>query len=326
MRREVRVQDAIGMTLAHDLTRIVPGEFKGRAFAKGHVIREEDIPQLLSIGKEHIFVLELGADEVHEDEAAQLMANALAHSSLTMSAPHEGKVTFKAAHAGLWKVDVSALMRINSIIDLAVVTKRTDTPVVAGESVTGLRAIPLVLKRERLEQFLDVAKQDRPLLQVIPYRPLPVGIVTTGSEVAKGRITDRFGPVLQEKLELYGLQSLGQTIVGDSVDDIVAAIRGFLAAGAKLVLVTGGMSVDPDDRSPAAIREVATEVVTYGMPVLPGSMSMLAYAGDVPIMGLPGCVIYDAVTVFDWLLPRLAAGERIVREDIVALGHGGLIK
>lgn len=326
MRREVRVEDAIGMALAHDLTRIVPGEFKGRAFAKGHVICEEDIPELLAIGKEHIFVLELSADEVHEDEAANRIALALAHESLTMSAPHEGKVTVKAAHAGLLKVAQADLLEINSIADLAIVTKRSDTPVASGEVVAGLRAIPLVLEQAKLQRFMALRDGAPPLLQVLPYRSLAVGVVTTGSEVAKGRIQDRFGPVLQEKIAQYGLNWLGQAIVGDAVGDITAAIANWIAQGAQLVLVTGGMSVDPDDRSPAAIRAATTEVVTYGMPVLPGSMSMLAYAGDVPVMGLPGCVIYDEVTVFDWLLPRIAAGERIARADIVALGHGGLIK
>jgi len=231
----------------------------------------------------------------------------------------------KAAHAGLFQVCVEDLLQVNGIGDLAVVTKRSDTPVAARESVAGLRAIPLVLARTKLDHFLTIARQAHPLLQVLPFQQLAIGVVTTGSEVQKGRITDRFGPVLQEKIAHYGLHWMGQTIVGDAVDDISTAIRQWIAQGAGMVLVTGGMSVDPDDRSPAAIRAVASEVVTYGMPVLPGSMSMLAYVQEVPVMGLPGCVIYDAVTVFDWLLPRLAAGKRVTREQIIALAHGGLI-
>jgi len=325
MRREVRVEEAIGMALAHDLTRIVPGEFKGRAFSRGHVIREEDIVELLKIGKEHIFVLELGSDEVHEEEAALAMAAALAHDSLTFTAPHEGKITAKAAHAGLLIIDLTALHAVNDIGDLALVTKRTHTPVAEGAPVAGLRAIPLVLERAKLERFAQIARDAHPVLEVLPYLPLRVGVVTTGSEVAKGRIQDRFGPVLQEKAAAYGLIWLGQTIVGDDRTEIVGAMTAWCDQGADLVLVTGGMSVDPDDRSPSAIRMMADEVVAYGMPVLPGSMSMLAYRGQTAIMGLPGCVIFDKVTVFDWLLPRIAVGQRLTRADIVALGHGGLM-
>lgn len=325
MKREVRVEDAVGMALAHDLTRIVPGEFKGRAFARGHVIQTEDIPALLRIGKEHIYVLDLSDDEVHEEEAALTMAAALAHDSMTFTAPHEGKITAKAAHAGLFTLSVHTLHQINAIGDIALVTKRTHTPVTAGDNLAGLRAIPLTITRDKLRVFQQLAATAAPVMQVLPFMPLQVGVVTTGSEVAKGRIQDRFGPVLSEKISHYGLKWMGQTIVGDALEEIVAAIRAWCSKGADLVLVTGGMSVDPDDRSPASIRAVADEVISYGMPILPGSMSMLAYAGTTAIMGLPGCVIYDKVTAFDWLLPRIAAGERLTRDDIVALGHGGLM-
>jgi len=325
MKREVRVQDAIGLALAHDLTRIVPGQFKGRAFVRGHVIKQEDIPALLAIGKEHIYVLEIESHEAHEEEAAKHMAMALAQPGLTFTVPHEGKITAKATHPGLLRVSVVALEKLNAVGDLAVVTKRDGTALQSGMAVAAFRAIPLVIGRDKLQAFDDIVATHGPVLQVLPYLPLKVGVVTTGSEVLSGRIKDRFGPVLQEKIAHYSLTFLGQTIVGDAQSEIVDAIRAWCAAGSDLVLVTGGMSVDPDDRSPSAIRAVADEVVSYGMPVLPGSMSMLAYAGEVVIMGLPGCVIYDDVTVFDWLLPRIAAGERLTRAAIGALGHGGLI-
>lgn len=325
MKREVRVQDAIGLALAHDLTRIVPGQFKGRAFVRGYVIKQEDIPALLAIGKEHIYVLEIESHEAHEEEAAQQMALALAQPGLVFTVPHEGKITAKATHPGLLRVNVVALEKLNAVGDLAVVTKRDGTALQSGMAVAAFRAIPLVIGRDKLQAFDDIVATHGPVLQVLPYLPLKVGVVTTGSEVFSGRIKDRFGSVLQEKIANYSLTFLGQTIVGDTQSEIVHAIRAWCAAGSDLVLVTGGMSVDPDDRSPGAIRVVADEVVSYGMPVLPGSMSMLAYAGDVAIMGLPGCVIYDAITVFDWLLPRIAAGERLTRAAIGALGHGGLI-
>lgn len=324
MRREIPVEQAVGAVLAHDMTQILPGIRKDVLFRKGHVVREEDIPALLSIGKRHIFVLSLEPNEAHEDEAARFMADCLAHPSLVPSGPREGKINLKAAHDGLLLVDEPALFGLNSIGDLAVVTKRSFTPVSAGQTVAGLRAIPLVIDRARLKLFAERAA-GWTTLRVLPFLPLRVGVVTTGSEVYTGRIEDRSGPVLREKIATFGLEWLGQTIVDDELPHIVDAIRAWLGAGAELVLVTGGMSVDPDDRSPAAIRAVADDVISYGMPVLPGSMTMLAYAGDATVMGLPGCVIYDEVTAFDWLLPRIAAGVRPTREDIAALGHGGLM-
>ena len=324
MRREIPVEESIGMVLAHDLTQIIPGQFKGRLFKKGHIIREEDIPALLSIGKRHIYALIPEEGEVHEDDAAQAMARLLADPSLAPVGPHEGKVTLKAAWNGLLTIDADRLKSVNRIGELAIVTKRSAAAVTAGETVAGLRALPLLVDRRKLDQFSDIIKGS-PLLRVLPFLRLKVGVVTTGSEVFSGLIEDRFGPVLRDKLQPYGLQWLGQSIVGDELDDIVAAIRSWLAAGADLVLVTGGMSVDPDDRSPGAIRQVADRVVAQGMPVLPGSMTMLAYAGEATLMGLPGCVIYDSVTAFDWLLPRIAAGQRPTADDIAELGHGGLM-
>ena len=261
---------------------------------------------------------------MHEDDAAQAMASQLSDPSLEGIGPHEGKVTLRAVRNGLLLVDGERLKLVNSIGQLAVVTRRSATPVAAGDAVAGLRALPLVVNQQRLDEFANIVA-GRPLLRVAPFLPLKVGVVTTGSEVFSGLIADRFGPVLRAKLARFGLHWLGQSIVDHELNGIVEAIRAWLTSGANLVLVTGGMSVDPDDRSPAAIREVADEVVAQGMPVLPGSMTMIAYAGEAAIMGLPGCVIYDETTVFDWLLPRVAAGQRLSPEDIAELGHGGLI-
>ncbi|MHB1626988.1 MAG: molybdopterin-binding protein [Bacilli bacterium] len=325
MKREIRVEDAVGKVLAHDLTKIVPGEFKGRLFQKGHVIVEKDIEQLLAIGKEHIYVLSLEEGEVHEDVAASRMAAAIAHRSLLFSEPNEGKVTVKSAHAGLLRIDVKALYAVNALGDLAVVTKRAHSAVTENQTVAGLRAIPLIVRDERLTSFETTLEKTGPLLEVLPFRRASVGVVTTGSEVYKGRIEDRFGPVLRAKLQVYGARWLGQEIVDDATDMIAQAIDRLIERGADIVLVTGGMSVDPDDRSPGAIAKAATEVVSYGVPMLPGSMSMLAYRHDVVLMGLPGCVIFDSVTAFDHLLPRVLAGQRLTGADIAELGHGGLL-
>ncbi len=325
MKYEVRVEDAVGMVLAHDLTKIVAHEFKGTIFHKGHIISGADIPELLKIGKERIYVLKLELGEVHEDDAALRMAEVLKHESLMFTDPHEGKVIVKAAHAGLLTIDTARLATLNQIGELMVVTKRTHTYVKQSDKVAGLRVIPLIAQEEKLTTFKAIA-QPAPLIEIKPFRKMSVGIVTTGSEVFYGRIQDRFGPVVTEKLAQYEkVLVLSQTIVNDNQEDIVAAIRSFIDRGADLVLVTGGMSVDPEDRSPAAIKTVADHVVSYGMPILPGSMTMLAYAGPVVLMGLPGGVIYDPFTAFDLLLPQIMAGVRPTAADIAALGHGGML-
>jgi len=324
MKKEVRVEDAIGMRLAHDLTRIVPGEFKGRAFHKGHVIREEDIPELLKIGKEHIYILDLAAGELHEDDAALRMGDALTGESMTFGEPHEGKVVLKSTIQGLLKVNGEGLMRINMIDEIAVVSKQTNTVLEPGDKIAGLRAIPLVIAEEKVAKVEEIARGQR-IFEIKPFRKMRVGIVTTGSEVLKGRIQDKFGPAVRGKIERFGSEIIEQKIVGDDMNDIAAAILQFQAEGADMVICTGGMSVDPDDRTPGAIKQAATEVVSYGMPVLPGSMMMLAYREGMPIFGLPGCVIFDDFTSFDLLLPRVLAGETVTRAEIAALGHGGLL-
>jgi Probable molybdopterin binding domain len=326
MKREVPVEQAVGMTLAHDLTRIVPGEFKGRVFAKGHVIREEDISTLLDIGKRFIYVLELEPGEMHENEAAVAMAQALGGDGIAYTEVHEGKVVLKAARDGMLWIDENRVLQMNQIEGISVTTRSPWMHVQIGTSVAGVRPIPLVIEREKVMDVVRIAQEtdtDRRAIAVLPYQLRKAALVTTGSEIQSGRIEDKFGPTLREKLSLYGVEVVMQEFPGDEFPDIVAAIEAACSTGAEMVCVTGGMSVDPDDRSPAAIRHIATEVVTYGTPMLPGSMLMLAYRGTVPIFGLPGAVIYDSRTSFDVLLPRVLAGWKVSRLDIARLGVGG---
>jgi molybdenum cofactor synthesis domain-containing protein len=324
MKKEVRVEDAIGLRLAHDLTRIVPGVFKGRAFTKGHIIREEDIPELLKIGKEHIYVLDLSSGELHEDDAALRMAAVLGGEHMSYDEPHEGKVVLKSSIQGLLKVEVQQLGAINSIDEIAVVSRPTNTVLEPGDKICGLRAIPLTVAEAQVEAVEKIAREIN-VFTIKPFQRFKVGVVTTGSEVLKGRIQDKFGPVVRAKLERFGSEVIEQKIVGDAVADIQAAIEDFHAQGADMVICTGGMSVDPDDRTPGGIKAAATQVVSYGMPVLPGSMMMLAYRERMPIFGLPGCVIFDDFTSFDLLLPRVLTGETVTRAEIAELGHGGLL-
>lgn len=328
MLREVKVEDAVGMILPHDLTQILPGEFKGRLFRKGHQIQESDISALLSIGKEHIYVMELEPGFLHEDEAAMRMAQAVRGENVVVTEPHEGKVNLKSTIHGLAKINKAFVDSVNAVDQLVISTIHTNTVVHEGQSLVGTRVIPLIVeeaKIQRIEQQARVWVQDQGSpIEVKPFRKLRVGLITTGSEVFKGRIQDKFGPVVKEKVAALGSEVIDQQFTPDESETIVRHIHAYAEQGVDLILVTGGMSVDPDDRTPGAIKQAGARVVSYGTPMLPGSMLMMAYLGDIPVMGLPGCVMHDPYTSFDVLLPRICAGEQIVREDITVMGYGGL--
>ncbi|MGM0882109.1 MAG: molybdopterin-binding protein [Bacillota bacterium] len=330
--KEVSVYDAIGMRLAHDLTRIIPGQFKGRLFKRGHVVTEADIPSLLDIGKEHIYIMELGADDLHEDDAAIRMAEALYGDELQLSEPHEGKVSIKSTLLGLAEVDASIVEAINGLGEIALATVKTNTVVKPGEPIAATRAIPLVVPKTKVEAVERLAAEYRHAnagaapLRVRPFRKLRVGLLTTGGEVFNGRIEDKFGPAVRSKLEAFGSEVAEQRFAPDDRQTIVKEIHFLLEQRYDMILVTGGMSVDPDDRTPGAIKASGADIVSYGTPMLPGSMLLIGYLNGVPIMGLPGCVMHDPYTSFDVLLPRILAGDIIVRDDIVSMGYGGLYR
>lgn len=328
--REVKVEEAIGLPLAHDLTRIVPGEFKGRLFRKGHLVREADIPELKKIGKDHIYVLELGDGDLHEDDAAVRMADAVCGVNVSATEPSEGKVLLRSAIHGLTVIDKAFINGVNEIDQLAMATLQSYTVVSPGQSVAGTRVIPLLVAKEKVEQVERSARLWREAhagegpISVKPFRTLKTGLITTGNEVYNGLVEDRFGPVVRAKLEKYGSVVEEQRFCTDDSDSIVEEIRYFHSRQVDLILVTGGMSVDPDDRTPGAIRQAGADIVSHGTPMLPGSMLMMAYLEHTPIVGLPGSVMYDKYTVFDVLLPRICAGIRIGKTDITELGYGGL--
>lgn len=329
MLREVKVEEAIGTILPHDLTQILPGQFKGRLFKKGHRITEEDIPALLSIGKEHIYVVELEEGYLHEDEAALRMAAAIQGNQLSMTEPHEGKVTLRSSIHGLTHIDPDWVYEVNSIENLVMSTLKDSVVVQSGQPIAGTRIIPLYIEETQIEQYEETVRIYRERhgfspVRVEPFLNLKVGLITTGSEVYKGRIQDKFGPIVSRKVAELGSEVVEQRLAPDEADIISRHIKELADQGMDLILVTGGMSVDPDDRTPGAIRQTGARVVSYGTPMLPGSMLMMAYLGDIPVMGLPGCVMHDPYTSFDVLLPRICAGRDIRREEITRLGYGGL--
>jgi molybdenum cofactor synthesis domain-containing protein len=322
--KSVPVQEAIGMVLCHDVTQIIPGKFKGRAFKKGHIIRPEDISPLLEIGKEHVYVWEMQEGFLHEDDAAMRIAAAAAGQGIVLSEPKEGKVELSAVSRGLLKVNSDALYNINEVDQVMCATLHSNQTVAAGKVVAGTRIIPLVIEENKILQIEKICKTHYPLVAVKPFKPHSVGIITTGSEVYHKRIVDKFTPVLRNKFSDLGSTVVSQRILPDNVELIAQAIAEFIGEGTELIAVTGGMSVDPDDVTPSGIKAAGGRIVTYGAPALPGAMFLLAYIGSIPVLGLPGCVMYHKTTIFDLIVPRILAGEVIVREDIIKLGHGGL--
>lgn len=328
MKKQIPVAQAVGMVLPHDITEIVPGKCKGRAFKKGHIIRQEDVEHLRRLGKEHIYVLELTEDEIHENEAALMMAAALAGSGTEYSDDvSEGKVSIKAAHDGLLKINKEALFRFNLLGEVSCSTLHTNTPVKKGEQVAAVRLIPLVGERRLVIQATAIAEESgKQIVQVLPLTQVKAGLVITGSEVFHGRIEDKFEAVLRGKLAALGSEVVRVGFAPDDAALIAAEIRLCLEAGAELIITSGGMSVDPDDVTRTGIREAGAEDIVYGTPVLPGAMFLVGRIGKVPVVGLPACGMFHKITVFDLVLPRILTGKCLSREDIAAMGHGGLCR
>ncbi|MEK0315332.1 molybdopterin-binding protein [Cohnella sp. 56] len=328
--REVKVEEAIGLALAHDLTQIVPGAFKGRLFRKGHRVTADDIPRLKDIGKEHLYVIELAEGDLHEDDAALRLAAALGGERVVYGEPHEGKVTLKAGEDGLAVIAREVVDAINALGEIALATIVGGRFVRAGEPLAASRAIPLVVPEAKIAAAEDIVARYRAAhggasaVAVKPLRRMRAGLLSTGTEVFTGRIADKFGPAVKAKLAQYGSELAEQRFSPDDRHTIVNHLHYFLERGYDMILVSGGMSVDPDDRTPGAIADAGADIVSYGTPMLPGSMLLFGYLEGIPIFGLPGCVMHDPYTSFDVLLPRVLAGEAITRQEIAAMGYGGL--
>lgn len=320
----IETTQAVGHVLCHDLTQIIRGEFKGPRFRKGHIVTEEDIPVLLSMGKEHLYVWEMEEGCVHENDAALRLAALCGTENMSQSEVKEGKIELTATCDGLFRVASQRLVAVNSVDDVMIATRHGNTAVRKGDKLAGMRVIPLVVREETL-QAAEAAAGTQPLLELLPWKLKTAAIVATGSEVQKGLIQDTFTPVVQDKLAAYGLTTIDVVRPGDDPAAVTQAISKMRQTGADLILCTGGMSVDPDDNTPGAIRSSGANIVTYGAPVLPGAMFLLGYYDDgTPVMGLPGCVMYAGATIFDLVLPRVVAGVRVTKADLVTLGEGGL--
>jgi len=322
----IKTVDAVGQVLCHDITQIIKGVTKDAVFRKGHVIREEDIPVLLSVGKDNIYVWERDENMLHEDEAAEILRDMCINQNMSPTAPKEGKINLIADCDGLFIADTERLFKINSFGRMMIATLPSGIPVKKGEKIAGTRVIPLVIEKEVMEQAKALAG-DEPLLRLLPIKKKKFGLVTTGNEVFHGRIKDTFSPVVIEKMAEYGCELMGHEISDDDHERITACIHKLLDAGAEMVLCTGGMSVDPDDKTPLAIKNTGANIISYGAPVLPGAMFLLSYMDDGrPVCGLPGCVMYARRSIFDIVLPFLLSDEPVTEQMLAGLGNGGLCR
>lgn len=324
--KKISIEDAVGETICHDMTWIGPDGSKYPRFRRGHVIVEEDLPVLRDMGKENVFIWESVKGEVHEEDASRRVAKIICGENLEITGPLEGKHDLIAQTAGLLIVDKKGLYEINLIPDFTVMSKRSFTPVQAGDKVASVRIVPLVTKAENVDYAAAAAEKYRPVVRVLPYRPVRVGIIITGSEIYYGRIEDKFESVLRKKLAQFnGTEILDVIKCPDSLPMLSEAIEGFLTGGADLIMLTGGMSVDPDDLTPTAIRESGADLICQGMPMQPGNMLNIARHGAAYMVGVPGASLHSPMTSLDIMLPRLIAGIPITKEDIVAMGEGGLL-
>lgn len=324
----IKTEDAVGHVLCHDITQIIKGVTKDAVFRKGHIVTEEDIPVLLSVGKENLYVWEKEEGMLHENDAAEILRQICQGEHMHPSDVKEGKIELIADIDGVLKIEREKLRKVNSLDEIMIASRHGDFPVKKGDKLAGTRVIPLVISEEKMQQAKDVTAGGA-IFNILPYKKKKAGIVTTGSEVYYHRIKDTFTPVIEEKLAEYDIEIGGHEICNDDPQMIENAIRSLLADGCNMIVCTGGMSVDPDDRTPYAIRQVTGEIVSYGAPVLPGAMFLLAYYREegkevIPVLGLPGCVMYSKRTIFDLVLPRLTVGEILTAEDLNTLGEGGL--
>lgn len=320
--KKINVEDAIGMELCHDITAMFDG-FKGALFKRGHIIREEDISRLLDIGKRTVFVWEENAGEIHEEDAAKRMAAMAPVEHAHYTGPSEGKVLLFAEERGMFRVDTELLKEINSIGDITIATLPDHYPVEKGARMASMRIVPLVTKEEQIIQAEKLC-EGRKLLDLRPYQYRKIGVIITGSEVYTGRIQDKFEPVVRQKMTKYPCEILGVTICDDDLDMIVAAGQSYLEQGADFLIFTGGMSVDPDDLTPTAIRRLGADIISHGVPAQPGNMTLVAYLNDVAILGVPGAAISLPTTIFDVLLPQIFAGDKLTKQDLIKLADGGL--
>lgn len=337
--KTISVFDSVGKVLVHDVTEINGNIFKGRAFKKGHVVTQEDIEHLLKLGKENLYVLSINDDEIHEDDAALRLAKALSGEGITFDEPKEGRINLTAIYDGLLKVDETRLLAFNEIGEVMCATLHNNTLVKNGQVVAGTRAIPLIINKSVVTIAEKICKtkngKQNAVIEIKKLKKPKAGVVITGNEIYYRRKMDGFSHVIQSKISALNGEITDIFYCPDDVDMIRDRLNDLIQKGSNLLITTGGMSVDPDDVTRFAIKNLGAIDITYGASVLPGAMFLIGYVESnnkealisnnlIPIIGLPACGMYHKVTIFDIILPRILAGEKIGRREIATMGHGGL--
>lgn len=321
--KQVKTVSAVGHILCHDLTQIIPNEYKGARFRKGHIVTEEDIPVLLSMGKENLYVWEKKEGFLHEDEGAEILVSLCQNEYMTRSETKEGKIELFADCDGFFEVNRQILKQLNSLGEIMIASRHGNTYVKKGDKLVGTRVIPLVIDEKKLDTAKKIAG-DTPIFKITPFKHKKAAILVTGNEVKKGLIEDKFSDVVKEKFKEFGADVFEPVLVGDDNAEITKQILKHIEMGADIVVCTGGMSVDPDDKTPLAIKNTGADIISYGSPVLPGAMFLLSYYEKIPVCGLPGCVMYAKRTIFDLILPYLMADIPVSLDTLAGLGEGGL--
>lgn len=323
--KTIPIEQAVGTTIAHDMTQVIPGKYKGPAFKKGHMVTASDLCQLMRMGKNNLYVLDLKKGQVHEDDAVLELASALSGPGVIFSgAPSEGKLGLRAAYPGLFKVNIDALTQFNLCQDVMCASIHNNASVEMNQSLAATRAVPLVIHRPDLDQAIHIAKENYPIFKVKLFNPLKVRLIITGDEVYKGLVQERFKAIVERKITALGASLKESIVLPDDQAMITHWINTYLSKDTDLIITAGGMSVDPDDVTKAGIEGSGFKTIHYSAAVLPGAMFLLGYHKNTSIMGLPACGLYHETTIFDLILPRIMAGERPGKMDLAKLCHGGL--
>lgn len=334
---KVKIENAVGKALAHDHTRIVKNLTKGRHFKRGHIVQNEDIPMLLAMGKKHIYVLENEENNsmiMHEEEAAYFMKNLFINMGDGVYADEvsEGKINLKADKEGVFYIDSDFLQQINEIDDIIVASVFKHKIVKKDDIVLSFRAIPLYIESEKIQtlaklchNYLSSADKEKKFFSVQAFHKLKTALIYTGSEIYNSLINNDFEKVMKEKTSQFDLPIIYEKICDDDEEMICEAIREAKKIEAQLIILTGGMSVDPDDLTADCIKKESDNFIRYGFPVIPGAMAALAYDKNCCIIGVPASALFMPTTVFDLILPRILCGEKLSKKDICSYAHGGLI-
>ncbi len=321
----VPIKEAEGEKIAHDMTIIVPGNFKGPAFKRGQTIIAGDVCRLQQMGRMNLYLEKhpLSEEEwVHEDRAAESFAELMAGPGIIyQKPPQEGKITFTAARDGLLIIDRGRLEAFNLVPGVICSTRQSFSVVSKGHQIGGTRAIPLYISCDYCQKALTILGES-PLLQVLSLKPARIGILITGTEIVQGLIKDKFETIIRAKVKKLGCCVICTLIVPDDRKTIADGILTLINKGAELIVTTAGLSVDPDDVTRQGLTDAGVENILYGAPILPGAMSLLARRGPVKVIGVPACALYYKTTAFDLLLPRVLAGMEITRLDLARMGHG----